>query len=203
MTFVYEPPMNLMLATLFFLIASGSAWRGAQLLVKGICQAAHPSGSLWLVRGIRGVIIAVGMWALSGGVLLASKGLLVFGAIFLGEELYETGVVLLALRAGLKATQGQPSSGCRGAGDHALKNYRPYREFPLISGLDEPSAWDCFAGLAMAAPVAMARSGATKPSQHATCVSRFDMTRWPCAAMCAQHNAQENTSYGPAGGNVS
>jgi hypothetical protein len=33
-------------------------------------------------------------------VLLMSRGLLVFGAIFLGEELYETGVVLLALRAG-------------------------------------------------------------------------------------------------------
>jgi hypothetical protein len=103
MAFVYEPPVNLMLATLFFLIAVGSAWRGARLLGQGICQAAHPSGSLWLVRGIRGVIIAVGMGALSGGVLLASKGLLVFGAIFLGEELYETGVVLLALRAGRKA----------------------------------------------------------------------------------------------------
>jgi hypothetical protein len=54
------------------------------------------------VRGIRGVIVAVGLGALSGGLLFASKGLLVFGAIFLGEELYETGVVLLALRAGLK-----------------------------------------------------------------------------------------------------
>lgn len=106
MAFVCEPPMNLMLAMLFFLIAGGSAWHGARLLVKGICQAAHPFGSLWLVRGIRGVIVAVGMGALSGGVLLASKGLLVFGAIFLGEELYETGVVLLALRVGLKGSYG-------------------------------------------------------------------------------------------------
>jgi hypothetical protein len=41
----------------------------------------------------------------SGGVLFANKGLLVFGTIFLGEEFYETGVVLLALRAGLKAAR--------------------------------------------------------------------------------------------------
>jgi hypothetical protein len=59
------------------------------------------------VRGIRGGIVALGMGALSGGVLLANKGLLVFGAIFLGEELYETGIVLLALRAGLKARREQ------------------------------------------------------------------------------------------------
>jgi hypothetical protein len=111
MVSIYESPMILMLTALFFLIAVGSAWRGAQLLVKGIRQATHPSGSLWVVRGMRGVIVAVGVGALSGGVLFASKGLLVFGAIFLGEELYETGVLLLALRAGLKAGRERSSLG--------------------------------------------------------------------------------------------
>jgi uncharacterized membrane protein YadS len=42
----------------------------------------------------------VSLAALGGGILFASKGLLVFGVIFLGEELCETGVVLLAPRAG-------------------------------------------------------------------------------------------------------
>jgi hypothetical protein len=49
------------------------------------------------VRGIRGVIVAVSLAAVGGGVLLASPGLLVCGLIFLGEELYITRVVLLAL----------------------------------------------------------------------------------------------------------
>jgi hypothetical protein len=109
MALIHEPPLSLMLATLCFLIAVGAAYRGGQLLVRGLRQAAHSAGALWLVRGLRGVIVAVGMASLGGGVLLASKGLLVFGAIFLGEELYETGVVLLALRAGLKASSPQSS----------------------------------------------------------------------------------------------
>ena len=109
MTFIYEYPMSLLLTTLFLLIAIGAAWRGAQLLVKGLRHTNEPAGPLWVVRGLRGGIVAVGMAALGGGVLLASKGLLVFGAIFLGEELYETGVVLLALRAGLKASKERSS----------------------------------------------------------------------------------------------
>ena len=111
MASICEPPMNLLLATLFFLIAVGAAWRGVHLLVQGLRQADHPSGALWVVRGIRGWIIALSMGVLSGGVLWANKGLLVFGAIFLGEELYETGFVLLALRAGLKARRAQASLG--------------------------------------------------------------------------------------------
>ena len=121
MVSICEPPMNLMLATLFSLIAVGAAWRGVQLLVKGLRQADHPSGSLWVVRGIRGWIVALSMGALGGGVLFANKGLLVFGAIFLGEELYETGFVLLALRAGLKARRAQASLGY---GDGALAGGR-------------------------------------------------------------------------------
>jgi hypothetical protein len=46
------------------------------------------------------VIVAVSLASLGGGVLFGSTGLLAFGVIFLGEELYETGAILLALRAG-------------------------------------------------------------------------------------------------------
>src|SRR5262245_47224161 len=107
---ICTPPMNL-LAMLGFFMAVGTAWRGAQLLVRGLREADYPSGTLWVVRGIRGAIVAVSIAALSGGVLWANKGLLVFGAIFLGEELYETGVVLLALRARLKASNASSSLG--------------------------------------------------------------------------------------------
>ncbi len=43
------------------------------------------------------------MSALVGGVLYNKVWPLIIGLIFLGEELYETGVVSLALRAGMKA----------------------------------------------------------------------------------------------------
>jgi hypothetical protein len=100
MSVIFEPPINFMLAAFCWLLAVCAAWRGARWLVKGLREASRPCGALWVVRGIRGVIVAVSMAALGGGVLLASPGLLAFGAIFLGEELYETGVVLLALHAG-------------------------------------------------------------------------------------------------------
>jgi hypothetical protein len=43
--------------------------------------------------------VAVSAGALAGGLLFGETWLLVFGAIFLAEELYETGVVALILRA--------------------------------------------------------------------------------------------------------
>lgn len=100
MDVIFEPPINMILAVFYWLLAVCATWRGARWMVKGLREANGPSGALWVVRGIRGAIVAVSMTALGGGVLLASPGVLVFGIIFLGEELYETGVVLLALRAG-------------------------------------------------------------------------------------------------------
>ena len=50
------------------------------------------------------------MGLLAAGVLYANKWLLIFGAIFLAEELYETGVVILALRAGEKTSGGEKTS---------------------------------------------------------------------------------------------
>jgi hypothetical protein len=100
MSVIFEFPTNVLLAACCWLVAVSAAWRGVRWFVNGLREANRPSGAVGVVRGIRGAIIAVSMVALGGGVLLMSRGLLVFGAIFLGEELYETGVVLLALRAG-------------------------------------------------------------------------------------------------------
>jgi hypothetical protein len=100
MSVIFESPTNVILAACCWLLAVYATWRGARWLAKGLRQADSPFGAVGVVRGIRGVIVAVSLAALGGGVLLVSPGLLVFGAIFLGEELYETGVVLLALRAG-------------------------------------------------------------------------------------------------------
>lgn len=100
MDFIYEPPMNLVVASLLLVMAVGAAWRGVRLLMRGLGNADHPCTSLWVVRGIRGVIVTAAMGAFAAGMLYAQKWLLVFGMIFLGEELYETGFVSLALRSG-------------------------------------------------------------------------------------------------------
>jgi hypothetical protein len=74
--------------------------RGMRLVVGALRDADDPSASVRLVRGIRGVVVAVGVEALAGGILFGQTWLLVFGSVFLAEELYETGVLALILRVG-------------------------------------------------------------------------------------------------------
>jgi hypothetical protein len=83
------------------MLLGGGAWAalyGARLVTRAVRRADAADASLTLMRGIRGVVVAVAAWALAGGLLLAQTWLLVFGAVFLAEELYETGVVVLILR---------------------------------------------------------------------------------------------------------
>jgi hypothetical protein len=95
--------MIVLLVAALFLIAAGAAWRGTRLLVRGIREADHPSGPIHVVRGFRGLTVAVGLGAASAGLLGGHTWLVAFGAIFLAEELYETGFLLLILRSGLRA----------------------------------------------------------------------------------------------------
>jgi hypothetical protein len=97
---ITEWPFHTMLGILLWLLSSGALWLGMQQLATGVRAIDHPASPLRVVRGLRGVIVAVSLVALGGGMLFTSPGLLVFGVIFLGDELYETGVLLLALRAG-------------------------------------------------------------------------------------------------------
>ena len=109
MRVIADLPIYVMLAALLWLLAAGALWRGMRRLVTGLRAIDHPASALQVVRGLRGLILAVSLAALGGGMLCASTGLLVFGVIFLGEELYETGVVLLALRAGRRGVWAQTS----------------------------------------------------------------------------------------------
>lgn len=74
--------------------------RGVVLLAAGLRGADHSGSALQVIRGIRGIAVAIGTGAIAAGVLLEATWALVFGAVFLLEELYETGVVALVLRAG-------------------------------------------------------------------------------------------------------
>jgi hypothetical protein len=75
-----------------------AAAHGAVLIARAVRRADEAASSVWLVRGIRGLVVAVAAWALAAGMLFAQTWLLVFGGVFLAEELYETGVVVLIVR---------------------------------------------------------------------------------------------------------
>ena len=78
-------------------------------MARSLRAADDPRASLWLMRGIRGVAVAVGTTSLAAGLVLHQTWLLAFRAVFLLEELYETGVVALLLRADAKhASSGAP-----------------------------------------------------------------------------------------------
>ncbi len=78
--------------------AAAFGWRGAVLIGRFARDREHADAPLHLVRGGRGVIVALACLALLHGLLAADRGWVAFGLAFLGEELYETGVVLLILR---------------------------------------------------------------------------------------------------------
>ena len=92
----FEPPLNQISAGVAMLIGIGSAVRGARHLARGLRDAA----SLDVVRGIRGFAVTLAAAAFAIGVLSAETGFLVFGAIVLGEELYETGMLAAIIRVG-------------------------------------------------------------------------------------------------------
>ena len=74
------------------------AIRGTRYLRRGLSAAV----SLDVIRGVRGWVIGLTMAAFAGGLFASETGLLVLGAVFLAEELYETGIVALIIRAGEK-----------------------------------------------------------------------------------------------------
>jgi hypothetical protein len=102
---LYEPPLNHVVAGLLLLAGAASMAHGARRLAGGLRRAVP----LDVVRGIRGCVIALAAAAFAGGVLLGETGLLVLGAVFLGEELYETGILAAIIRCGERSVT-EPTS---------------------------------------------------------------------------------------------
>jgi hypothetical protein len=92
--------MNEIVAGLLILAAALAGTRGARKVARGLRDASP----LHVVRGIRGVVIALAATTFAAGMLLATPGLIVLGAVFLGEELYETAVLALIIRSGERST---------------------------------------------------------------------------------------------------
>jgi hypothetical protein len=89
-----------LLAILLLFTGTGAGIWGGKLFIRGLRFSGDPSAPLWIVRGLRGLVVMAGTWVLAGGILFSQIGLIVFGSIFLAEELYETGILALILRTG-------------------------------------------------------------------------------------------------------
>ena len=88
----------------FALLILGAAFgvHGVRLLRRFAVARDHRDAPFWLVRGGRGLIVAIACACIAAGLHAEVRGLTYFGLGFLAEELYETGVVLLILRGGRK-----------------------------------------------------------------------------------------------------
>jgi len=91
----------LVLATLATLAGLWAGARGVRIFARGLRAADDPRGSLWVIRGLRGLIFCVCLTALAVGAVLETIWLLVVAGLWLLEEIYETGVLALILRAGI------------------------------------------------------------------------------------------------------
>jgi hypothetical protein len=76
------------------------ALRGLPLLEAAFRDREHPEAALRMIRGARWFIAAVAAATLAAGIVSESTGIILFGAAFLAEELYETTVALWILKWG-------------------------------------------------------------------------------------------------------
>jgi hypothetical protein len=76
----------------------GFGWRAVKLLGRLWQKRDGQESPFWLVRGGRALIVAIACACIAAGMTYDVRGLMWFGVAFLGEELYETGMVLLILR---------------------------------------------------------------------------------------------------------
>lgn len=97
-------PILLAVLAVAMVAAGWSLARQLRLLLRDPDSVA---ASHHLVRAIRALVVVVCSAIFMAAVARPSKALLVLGAIILAEEVYETWVALLILRA-----ERQPSGGC-------------------------------------------------------------------------------------------
>lgn len=98
MDFLYAPPASVVLIVILPAVAVATAWRGTNHFQRVFRHSNHPERSLWLVRGIRAEITSTATAILAFAIVYEYRWLAIFAIIFLLEELYETGVVILAIR---------------------------------------------------------------------------------------------------------
>jgi hypothetical protein len=79
-------------------VAAVFGWRAVRHVVRALRDPDHAESSTRLIRGIRALIVMAMSILFALGIIYESRAMLLLAAVILGEELYETGVVLLVLR---------------------------------------------------------------------------------------------------------
>jgi hypothetical protein len=79
-------------------LAAVFGWRAVRHLARALRDPAHGDSGIRLIQGIRALIVAATSFAFALGIVYESRPVILIAAVILGEELYETGVVLLILR---------------------------------------------------------------------------------------------------------
>lgn len=90
--------MSLVIVDGLIVLAAVFGWRAVRHLARALRDPGHDDSSIRLVRGIRALIVAAASVAFALGIVYDSRATMLIAAVILGEELYETGVVLLILR---------------------------------------------------------------------------------------------------------
>jgi len=99
MTVPFPPePYDVLLAAVMVGAAAVAYVRGTRSFARGVRDPDHPRQTMRVVRGFRGWILGGGFLFLAGGLVFHATWPVLFGLVFLAEELVETGVMLAALR---------------------------------------------------------------------------------------------------------
>lgn len=93
---VWAPPLNEALVALLALAGAYAIITGSRRISRGLDAGA----ALEVIRGIRVCIFALVAGLFAIGLAFGHTGFVVFGAIILAEELYETGALAAIIRLG-------------------------------------------------------------------------------------------------------
>ncbi len=111
MNILFQPPIGIGLAFCLAGVAVLAAALCIQRLKTAYRLAGEYSCAIWLVRGIRCLIIALTATAWAAGFYWQQSWLLIVGLVILAQELYEGFVLSSALREGLRIENGRESKG--------------------------------------------------------------------------------------------
>lgn len=111
MDILFPSAIATVLATLLIGVAFGAAVLCIQRFRTACRLAGHYVCAIWLVRGIRCLIIALTAAAWAIGLYWHQRWLLIVGMVILAQELYEGFVLSSALRAGLRIENGRAVKG--------------------------------------------------------------------------------------------
>ncbi len=100
--FLYEPPVNRILALLLSGVALLAFWLALRRFITAYHQAGQADCPQWIIRGIRCLLISLTTGAWSAGFFWKKGWLLIIGLVIIAQELYEGAVLSALLKKGAK-----------------------------------------------------------------------------------------------------